>query len=326
MPQINELSAFAKKTFLWKNCYIKDPSSGKVLTIANAVDGAYTTLENFTGKDNQLFLLKYWPEKGYTFGSKLDEWKVLCTSRKNYTNDNDYKSPGFQTWVYAWMNGGNQFWNLSQREKNNSFVIRNTHSNLNLRASNNTVIQDYDETRWELFSEGIRLSLKSVKCLLPSRGTSNWILDDIDNEPLGIMLQGARVASGFGFPVLSLLDSAIDIAEFSTDLITKFGSSNRNKDQLYIKADNVKIWPSGEYETIDQGEEKKLNLEIAKSPRNIKIELMEWDRDTWLEKNSHDSLGGATFYLKKLTPKGEYTISVRSVKEDSAYLLTFIVD
>jgi len=153
---ISFLSLHSQENILWKYNYIQDQKTGKFITAVNSNNGTYLTLQDYNGSDNQLFIVKKW-DKGYTFGSKLNEWQVFCTSRNDYTSDRQYTEPGHPIWLYVWMNGGNQFWHL-RPQGGNEFIIANTHSGLFLRSTptTNTIVQDDKGklTSWIFHPEG----------------------------------------------------------------------------------------------------------------------------------------------------------------------------
>lgn len=83
--------------------------------------------------NRNVFRVRYYSGKGYSIAPVNSEWQVLCTSRADYTNNCDFLKPDFPIWMYVWMNGGNQFWNITK--ENGSYLIQNTNSGLFLADS-----------------------------------------------------------------------------------------------------------------------------------------------------------------------------------------------
>ena len=89
-----------------------------------------------------------------------------------------------------------------------------------------------------------------------------------------------------------------------------------DKDEVYLKLDGKKIWPSGLYKQINSGDKVDMNLSFEHSDEKMRIEL--WDFD-FLSKN--DLLGSFT-----ITPGGErgaFTANMMLEREGStaSYML-----
>jgi hypothetical protein len=331
MEEIKILPSYAKSVFLWKNCFIKDPDSKKFITAVELSGGGKGTyelhLKEFTGEVNQLFNFKYYPGKGYTWQSLIatEKWVVFTTSRSDYSSERQYKESGHPIWCFEWNNFPNQFWNMIQRVNDDTFVIRNMHSGLNLYSDGQKITQDRNETRWEIYSENVSLKLTKVQCLIPSVSTHNpaYIIDQASKE-LGVFIEAGRTVTGIVFPVFGVIDTALSVGEIVSNLSTIIDNATRSSDDLKIFVGNKKIWPDSEFQSINKRETKIINKIIATEPGEFTIKLVEDDKGGFWSSDD-DNLGELKFKLSKLTQKKEYNFTLRTVKNDSLYILTLEV-
>ncbi|MBX2990270.1 MAG: hypothetical protein KF749_03770 [Bacteroidetes bacterium] len=323
-----------RTTINFKNCFIRDPQSGGFLTLSgDAKDGTNLILSEFTGNDNQKFLLKYYQGRGWSLATKLNEWQVVCTSRSDYSSDRQYKEPGHPLWLWTWMNGGNQFWDLSKRYQPNSFVITNTHSGIHMYADGvkgRKITQDHKEVRWEVFPESATLRLLEVKCIRPASGIDigvNNLVAEISTG-IGFALGGVGLAAVGASPIIgvSVGGAAFVVGAVSLGswIATKI-DANRAPDNLYININGQKVWPANKnYEDVKGGQTVSPNLEISKSIGKHRVQLWDYDNNP-IQGRNDDLIGEITFDLGLLTPKGKHEVVVASASEDSIYLLTFLV-
>jgi len=89
-----------------------------------------------------------------------------------------------------------------------------------------------------------------------------------------------------------------------------------DKDEVYLKLDGKKIWPSGLYKQINSGETLRLNVSFEHDEEEINIEL--WDFD-YLSKNDH--IG--SFVIVPHGDRGKFNASMKLHREGStaSYLL-----
>ncbi len=90
-----------------------------------------------------------------------------------------------------------------------------------------------------------------------------------------------------------------------------------DKDEVYLKLDGKKIWPShGLYKQINSGETVQVNVQFEHSDEQMEIEL--WDFD-YLSKNDH--IG--TFIIVPHGERGKFMANMRLHKSDStaSYIL-----
>lgn len=81
------------------------------------------------------FMIRYHgDDKGYSIAiSNSKETRVICTSRNDYTSNKQYKESGLPLWIWDWLNGGNQFWDITEESSLPGIVnvkIKNTYSNM----------------------------------------------------------------------------------------------------------------------------------------------------------------------------------------------------
>ena len=95
-----------------------------------------------------------------------------------------------------------------------------------------------------------------------------------------------------------------------------------DKDEMYLKYDGNKIWPTGnKFWRIDTGEKADINLEIEVPDGWVKIEL--WDYD-YASLNDH--LGDFDFEVSSALP-GKYSTSMHITEKNTtaSYILSWEV-
>lgn len=92
-----------------------------------------------------------------------------------------------------------------------------------------------------------------------------------------------------------------------------------DKDEIFLKYEGKKLWPSGPYKSVNSGEKKAVEKEfIHKADHDIVVEL--WDFD-FLSKN--DLLGTFTMHVEEEDRASTYFTTMKVAKEGStaSYML-----
>ena len=159
------------------------------------------------------------------------------------------------------------------------------------------------------------LKLIKVKCIKPATGVELGVIEDISDATTaaGVALAGVGLAAVKAGPkvtiAVALAGAAVGGVSLGTWVATKVDKS-RSPDQLFLKLNNKKVWPGGDYRELEGGDEANLNIDL---PLNSTLELMEYDSGS-----GDDSMGTVTF---SNFAKGTYEMLVQSSKEDSLYML-----
>jgi hypothetical protein len=129
----------------------------------------------------------------------------------------------------------------------------------------------------------------------------------------GVATPAAAVAGG----IAALVAGGAAVSGFITFLASQI-DSNRSPDNLFIKINNVKKWPSGKKQDVKGGGTVSPNIDCGISGGFSDIQLMEYD---W--GSGDDNLG--ILRVPENHPKGVFTYPLDNKKEDSAYLLEITV-
>lgn len=91
-----------------------------------------------------------------------------------------------------------------------------------------------------------------------------------------------------------------------------------DKDEIYIKHNGKKIWPSGIYNQVDSGETKEIGMDLKVDEGWLELEL--WDFD-YMSRNDH--LG--TFKMMIDQEKGKFSTSLqkKDLKSTASYILNW---
>lgn len=162
------------------------------------------------------------------------------------------------------------------------------------------------------------LRLIKIKCIKPATGVESHFGKSLSEEASAagvVMLKRGRVSgmslnSGASALIAELGGSSGGIS-LGSWISTQVDRSRKAND-LYIKADNKKVWPvAGQSASLSGGQELDLNIRL---PLKCILDLMKVD------KGSADDSMGQVLYSD--FTKGTYELVIRSNKEDSIYLLT----
>lgn len=165
------------------------------------------------------------------------------------------------------------------------------------------------------------LRLTKIKCIKPATGIELEVTESISDAAMGagVVLVGVGVATIEAGPEATAAVAAAGVVvggvSLGTWISTKIDNS-RSPDQFYLKVNNSKVWPDGNYKELKGGDEQYVNINL---PLNCTLELMEHDTGG-LFGSGDDSMG--TYKLSNFN-KGTFEAVVQSTKEDSMYLLVF---
>lgn len=135
-----------------------------------------------------------------------------------------------------------------------------------------------------------------------------------------VLAPGLLIAGAPATPVVAALGgvaalvSATAAATGAATGIPNFIDSNRSPDNLYIKMNGKKVWPSDGHKDFKGGQSEDVSIPCPMDNGSCKVQLMEYD---W--GSGDDNLG--EFELREGTPAGVYTCSVDCPAEDSSYLI-----
>jgi ankyrin repeat protein len=172
-------------------------------------------------------------------------------------------------------------------------------------------------------NDQLRMRIVKFTCVKPAAGIN---LDAVAFFE-GFVMGGDMVMS-FGAPMLQMmgpkgelgaavLTGSLDAIEMGTNLAKEI-DRNRAPDQLYIKLNGKKVWPSGsrDYIEVRGGESKSVNATANGGRHSIEF----WEYDSM---SSDDLLGEVSFGA---FAEGTVTFQLVSKSEDSNYLVEVKVE
>lgn len=186
------------------------------------------------------------------------------------------------------------------------------------------------------------VKLKSVQCITPATGIERTGV--IFGGALTAHFESVAVATGVGavfvpdpisktvLGITAGISAGLGVVTGGVTGLVSLIDSDRSPDQLYIKVNGRKVWPSEKYQEVKALKIVRPNLEIPLilSPDFSKgflnagsgqfvsqgiIQLWEYD-----SASKDDSLGFLIIRKDDLS-KGIHTIAIGNSKEDSQYLL-----
>lgn len=166
---------------------------------------------------------------------------------------------------------------------------------------------------------GKYLRLKTIKCIVPSKGTDGataaLVGVGIGVTSLGLAL-GAGVA---GFPHTSafILEQGMTAAFASNAWVDLYGTNHPGEDDLYLRLGGNRIWPYGRWTGIESQETKTVE-QIYPFNEDLTFEIMEYD-----SASDNDSMGKFTLSPKDKTANETFTLLVEEEDEGSIYELIF---
>jgi hypothetical protein len=172
---------------------------------------------------------------------------------------------------------------------------------------------------WETFKvinvSQKKLTIKSVKCIRPSSGiddTTRAIFGTVGGIAAGgVAIAGATVTGGAlaGAVGLAIVSGASGGVTVANALDHVFAGS----DDLYIKVNGGKVWPSDGDVDINSQQQKDVNISVNFMGK-VTIELMDYD-----SASNDDSLGYMTIDTTNMTAPIEDRWIVQNAEEGSMY-------
>ena len=164
------------------------------------------------------------------------------------------------------------------------------------------------------------LSIVSVKCIKPSSGIDG-IAQSIFGA-IGAAIGGAAAVAGAtvtgGLLIGATGVAAVGGASAGVTLINGLDHFFAGADELYIKVNGSKIWPSGKYKDINSQQTKDVGYNLPLE-RTVTIQL--WEYDTI---SSDDLLGYLTLGSDHQT--GNFTYLVHNPNEGSIYEINIRIE
>jgi Fascin domain len=160
-----------------------------------------------------------------------------------------------------------------------------------------------------------KLTIKSVKCIRPSSGiddTTRAVFGTIGGIAAGgVAIAGTTVTGGALLGAVSL--AVISGSSGGVTLANTLGHCFSGSDDLYIKVNGGKVWPSDGDVDIDSQQQKDVNVSVNFTGK-VTIELMDYD-----SASNDDSLGYMTIDTSNMTAPIEDRWIVQNAEEGSLY-------
>lgn len=157
------------------------------------------------------------------------------------------------------------------------------------------------------------LTIVSVKCIKPSSGIDGTALSIFG--AIGGAIGGAAAVAGAtvtgGLLIGATGVAAVGGASAGVTLINGLDHFFAGADDLYIKVNGSKVWPSGKYKDINSQQTKDVEYSL---PLNSQVTIQLWEYDTI---SSDDLLGYLT--LGSDHQSGNFTYLVQNRDEGSIY-------
>jgi hypothetical protein len=155
------------------------------------------------------------------------------------------------------------------------------------------------------------LTIVSVKCIKPSSG-----IDSVAQSIFGVIGGAIGARAAVGTTSGGLLTAASAGASTGVSVINGLDHFFAGADELYIRVNGSKVWPSGKYKDINSQQTKEVGHTLPLEG-NVKIQLWEYDVISaddllgYLELGQDHQTGSFTYLVQNPGEGSIYEINIK---------------